>query len=98
MTEPWTRVSELMFRTAIVWSEFKKVIQVEGHKQAVWAVKFVGEDRLLTGKLLWTEGFTEADYIQLQPTRPSHYISLTWQKVLHIPCRRIPVIQNRSEG
>lgn len=39
-----------MDRTVIVWNDFKKAIQVEGHKQAVWAVKFVGEDRLLTGK------------------------------------------------
>lgn len=36
----------------IIWKDFKKVIKIEGHKQAVWAVRFIGEDRLLTGKLL----------------------------------------------
>ncbi|BEJ16389.1 hypothetical protein CspHIS471_0509940 [Cutaneotrichosporon sp. HIS471] len=34
--------------TVIVWKDFKKVLAIEGHKQAVWAVKFVGEDRVLT--------------------------------------------------
>jgi hypothetical protein len=34
----------------IIWKEFQKAIKIEGHKQAVWAVKFIGEDRLLTGK------------------------------------------------
>jgi hypothetical protein len=33
----------------IIWKEFQKAIKIEGHKQAVWAVKFIGEDRLLTG-------------------------------------------------
>lgn len=36
--------------SVIVWKDFKKAIQIEGHKQAVWAVKFVGEDRVLTGE------------------------------------------------
>lgn len=36
-------------RTVVVWKDFKKVITIENHDQAVWAVKFVGEDRLLTG-------------------------------------------------
>ncbi|KAL1411377.1 hypothetical protein Q8F55_002333 [Vanrija albida] len=35
-------------KTVIVWKDFKKAIQIETHTQAVWAVKFVGEDRLLT--------------------------------------------------
>jgi phospholipase A-2-activating protein len=34
----------------IIWKEFQKAIKIEGHKQAVWAVKFIGEDRLLTGR------------------------------------------------
>jgi phospholipase A-2-activating protein len=34
--------------SVIVWKDFKKVLAIEGHKQAVWAVKFVGEDRVLT--------------------------------------------------
>jgi hypothetical protein len=34
----------------IIWKEFQKAIKIEGHKQAVWAVKFLGEDRLLTGR------------------------------------------------
>lgn len=38
-------------RTVIIWKDFKKVLQIEGHEQAVWAVKFVGEDRVLTGEL-----------------------------------------------
>lgn len=36
-------------RTVIVWKDFKKVIQIKAHEQAVWSVKFVGEDRILTG-------------------------------------------------
>lgn len=39
-------------KTVIVWKDFKKAIQIETHTQAVWAVKFVGEDRLLTGASL----------------------------------------------
>ncbi|WVQ79673.1 hypothetical protein IAT38_001773 [Cryptococcus sp. DSM 104549] len=35
-------------KTVIVWNNFKKVIHIKGHEQAIWAVKFVGEDRLLT--------------------------------------------------
>ncbi|WRT66660.1 uncharacterized protein IL334_003620 [Kwoniella shivajii] len=35
-------------KTVIVWKDFKKVLTIEGHEQAIWAVKFVGEDRLLT--------------------------------------------------
>ncbi|KAK8864675.1 hypothetical protein IAR55_001927 [Kwoniella newhampshirensis] len=35
-------------KTVIIWKEFKKVFQIEGHEQAIWAVKFIGEDRLLT--------------------------------------------------
>ncbi|CAK9781176.1 PFU-domain-containing protein [Cutaneotrichosporon oleaginosum] len=34
--------------SVIIWKDFKKVITIKGHKQAVWAVKFVGEDRVLT--------------------------------------------------
>lgn len=34
-----------------MWKDFKKFIKIEGHEQAIWAVKFIGEDRLLTGKL-----------------------------------------------
>ena len=44
--------NKLISRTVIIWKEFKKEIKIEGHKQAVWAVKFIGEDRLLTGELL----------------------------------------------
>jgi phospholipase A-2-activating protein len=33
----------------VVWKDFKKVVKITKHEQAVWAVKFVGEDRLLTG-------------------------------------------------
>ncbi|KIR59591.1 phospholipase A-2-activating protein [Cryptococcus bacillisporus CA1873] len=35
-------------KTVIVWKDFKKVIQIKAHEQAVWSVKFVGEDRILT--------------------------------------------------
>ncbi|WWC89009.1 uncharacterized protein L201_003926 [Kwoniella dendrophila CBS 6074] len=35
-------------KTIIVWKDFEKAITIEGHEQAVWSVKFVGEDRLLT--------------------------------------------------
>ncbi|WWC62195.1 uncharacterized protein I303_104790 [Kwoniella dejecticola CBS 10117] len=35
-------------KTVIVWKDFKKALAIEGHEQAIWAVKFVGEDRLLT--------------------------------------------------
>jgi hypothetical protein len=43
--------SELTSRTVIIWKDFKKAIKIEGHQQAVWAVKFIGEDRVLTGEL-----------------------------------------------
>lgn len=36
--------------TVVVWKDFMKVLTIEGHTQAVWAVKFVGEDRVLTGE------------------------------------------------
>lgn len=39
-------------RTAIVWRNFKPVLHLKDHEQAVWAVKCVGEDRFLTGMLL----------------------------------------------
>ncbi|KAK4685850.1 phospholipase A-2-activating protein, partial [Tremellales sp. Uapishka_1] len=35
-------------KTVVIWKDFKKVITIKGHQQAVWAVKFVGEDRILT--------------------------------------------------
>ncbi|WWC69902.1 uncharacterized protein I206_103845 [Kwoniella pini CBS 10737] len=35
-------------KTVIVWKDYKRVLTIEGHEQAIWAVKFVGEDRLLT--------------------------------------------------
>ena len=34
----------------IVWKKFKRVLKIEVHDQAVWAVRFVGEDRILTGE------------------------------------------------
>ena len=34
-----------------MWRDFKVVLKIEAHPQAVWAVRFVGEDRLLTGEL-----------------------------------------------
>lgn len=37
-------------RTAIIWKDFKKTVRIEGHEQAIWAVRFVGEDRVLTGE------------------------------------------------
>ncbi|EIW66002.1 hypothetical protein TREMEDRAFT_41188 [Tremella mesenterica DSM 1558] len=36
-------------QTAVVWKDFKKVVKIENHTQSVWSIKFVGEDRLLTG-------------------------------------------------
>lgn len=36
-------------RTVIIWNDFKPAVKIEGHEQAVWAVRFVGKDRLLTG-------------------------------------------------
>lgn len=39
-------------KTVIIWKDFKKAIQVKTHSQAVWAVKFVGEDRVLTGEAI----------------------------------------------
>lgn len=36
-------------RTVIIWKNFKKVATIEAHEQAVWAVRFIGEDRILTG-------------------------------------------------
>ncbi|GHJ87959.1 hypothetical protein NliqN6_4361 [Naganishia liquefaciens] len=35
-------------KTAIVWRDFKPLLHLTGHEQAVWAVKCVGEDRFLT--------------------------------------------------
>ncbi|KAL7422039.1 hypothetical protein Q5752_003812 [Cryptotrichosporon argae] len=35
-------------KMVVVWRDFKKAFTIEGHQQAVWAVKFVGEDKLLT--------------------------------------------------
>jgi phospholipase A-2-activating protein len=37
-------------RTVIIWQDFKKAVRIEGHEQAVWAVRFVGEDKILTGE------------------------------------------------
>ncbi len=37
-------------RSVLIWRDFKSVVKIEAHDQAVWAVKFVGEDRVLTGK------------------------------------------------
>ncbi|WWC94553.1 hypothetical protein V866_001399 [Kwoniella sp. B9012] len=35
-------------KSVIVWKDFKKALTIQSHDQAIWAVKFVGEDRLLT--------------------------------------------------
>lgn len=37
-------------KTAIIWKDFKKAVVIEGHTQAVWAVRFVGDDRVITGR------------------------------------------------
>lgn len=42
---------ELIIRSVIIWRDFKTAAKIEAHEQAVWAVKFVGEDRVVTGKL-----------------------------------------------
>ncbi|ORX35613.1 PLAA family ubiquitin binding-domain-containing protein [Kockovaella imperatae] len=34
-------------RTVLVWKDFKVVLRLEAHQQAVWAVRFVGEDRTM---------------------------------------------------
>jgi len=39
-------------KTAIVWKDFKKAVEIKTHSQAVWGVKLVGEDRVLTGELM----------------------------------------------
>jgi hypothetical protein len=41
-----------LFRTAIIWRDMKQVVRLQKHQQAVWAVRCVGTDRFLTGKLL----------------------------------------------
>lgn len=58
--------------TAIVWRDFKKAVHIEGHQQAVWAVRFVGEDRVLTGESIM---FVQADRKLLQ-TRPLFFTPL----------------------
>ncbi|WVF71170.1 hypothetical protein IAT40_005968 [Kwoniella sp. CBS 6097] len=35
-------------KTVIIWKDFKKVLTISAHEQAIWSVKFVGEDRILT--------------------------------------------------
>ncbi|TYJ54476.1 hypothetical protein B9479_004895 [Cryptococcus floricola] len=35
-------------KSVIVWKDFKKALSIKAHEQAVWSVKFVGNDRLLT--------------------------------------------------
>ncbi|WVQ77835.1 hypothetical protein IAR50_007530 [Cryptococcus sp. DSM 104548] len=35
-------------KSVIVWKDFKKAVTIKAHEQAVWSVKFVGEDRLLS--------------------------------------------------
>ncbi|KAJ9121468.1 hypothetical protein QFC22_002084 [Naganishia vaughanmartiniae] len=35
-------------KTAIVWRNFKPVVHLRNHEQAVWAVKCIGDDRFLT--------------------------------------------------
>ncbi|ODO08391.1 phospholipase A-2-activating protein [Cryptococcus wingfieldii CBS 7118] len=35
-------------KSVIVWKDFKKALSIKAHEQAIWSVKFVGEDRLLT--------------------------------------------------
>ncbi|WVQ99687.1 hypothetical protein IAU59_006826 [Kwoniella sp. CBS 9459] len=35
-------------KSVIIWKEFKKVLTISAHEQAIWSVKFVGEDRILT--------------------------------------------------
>ncbi|KAJ9116223.1 hypothetical protein QFC24_006814 [Naganishia onofrii] len=35
-------------KTAIVWRNFKPILHLKNHEQAVWAVKCIGDDRFLT--------------------------------------------------
>ncbi|CAD6591836.1 MAG: hypothetical protein TREMPRED_000211 [Tremellales sp. Tagirdzhanova-0007] len=44
-TGSWDKI---YFRSVVIWKDFKTVIKIEVHEQAVWAIRFVGEDRLLT--------------------------------------------------
>lgn len=46
--------AKMYFRSVIIWKDFKRVIKIEAHEQAVWAIRFVGEDRLLTGAIRLT--------------------------------------------
>jgi hypothetical protein len=82
-----------MRRSVIIWKDFKKVIKIEGHKQAVWAVKFIGEDRLLTGKLLSTYG-GQAN-MQHRQTRRSYYINLILPRESQNRSGHIQVTQNQ---
>lgn len=41
-------------KTAKVWKGWKEVAEFKGHLQAVWSVKCVDEDKILTGELCET--------------------------------------------
>jgi hypothetical protein len=61
-----------------VWKDFKAAVKIEAHEQAVWAVRFVGEDRLLTGELCGQTHDSMTDKRrQLRLTTKSFYIPST---------------------
>jgi hypothetical protein len=77
-------------RTVIIWKDFKKVITIEGHQQAVWAVKFVGEDRVLTGRHTFVILHSvNTDHTKHRPTRPSRSIKSTYPTEARYLCRHI---------
>lgn len=81
-----------------MWKDFKAAVKIEAHEQAVWAVRFVGEDRLLTGELcVRTHGSMTDRHRQLPLITRSYYIPSTGVVDDQRHYRSTPVIASLSE-
>ena len=90
----------IYFRSVVIWKDFKTVIKIEVHEQAVWAIRFVGEDRLLTGMISLATPMAllmRRPISQLRQTRRSSFTLLMFEVARPISCRSTRVILNLYE-
>lgn len=75
-----------------MWKDLKVVAKIEKHEMAVWAVKFVGEDRILTG------GSSALDPTDTQPARTKRFISTRSAQAAALCCKSTRAILRWSGG
>jgi len=79
-------------RTVRIWKDLKVVAKIEKHEMAVWAARFVGEDRILTGMCVSIDALLYQLTEQLVRTRRSTCIPSTSPRADQRSCKSTLVI------